>query len=154
MHTNKTSSFRGGFVVMEVILAVGVIAALTGSVAAVWSSRHSFPQARDLQRVVDTDTIAKAIAKNVAAHEGEFECDAGVIAESPKVIASTSYDIAPCLVPEYLPSLPFDAIAPDAYWESVTDYNTGYTIMRNASSKKIIIRAPFAELGDTISASR
>jgi hypothetical protein len=137
---------------MEMIVAVGVIAALTGSVAALWGSRRSLPHVRDLERVSHADTILKAVSKNAAANGGKFTCAAGALPATPKAMASGegNYNIAPCLVPQYLPLLPVDPSAADAYWVSPSDYRTGYTISRDAKTNRVTIQAPSAELGGEV----
>ena len=68
--------------------------------------------------------------------------------------ASGSYNIAPCLIPTYgLFTMPFDPTASSAYYTSVTNYNTGYSIAENASGS-ITLSAPYAELKKTISVTR
>ncbi|MBI2623368.1 MAG: hypothetical protein HYW65_02220 [Candidatus Liptonbacteria bacterium] len=152
----KRARTRGGFVVMEVVLAVGVIAALTGSVAALWGSRKSLPPVRDLQRVSDADVILKAISRNAAANGGVFKCAQGAVPLVPTAMASGKgdYNIAPCLVPSQLPALPFDPSMPGAHWASVANYNTGYTVVRDTKTNRVTIQAPTAELQEDISVTR
>ncbi len=152
----KRARARGGFVVMEVMLAVGVIAALTGSVAALWGSRKSLPPVRDLQRISDADVILKAMSRNAAANGGKFKCAEGPVPVVPTAMASRkgNYNIAPCLVPSQLPALPFDPSMPGAHWTSLTDYYTGYTVVRDTKTNRVTIEAPTAELEDEISVTR
>ncbi len=141
---------------MEVLLAVGVIAALTGSVAVLWGSRKSLPQVRDLQRISDADVVLKAISRNAAANGGNFKCAQGDVPSVPATMASGKgdYNIARCLVPDFLPALPFDPSMPGAYWISVTNYNTGYTVVRDTKTNRVTIQAPAGELEDDISVTR
>ena len=64
-----------------------------------------------------------------------------------------NYNIAPCLVPIYAFSLPFDPVATSGHYASVSDYDTGYSISI-ATSGVITLSAPYAELGKTISITR
>jgi hypothetical protein len=64
------------------------------------------------------------------------------------------YDIAPCLVPEYLPALPFDPSMEGAHWTSRENYNTGYTVVRDAKTKRVTITAPNAELDGEVEVTR
>jgi hypothetical protein len=91
----------------------------------------------------------------------QFSCAAGSLpigASSSKIMASVSssanYNIGPCLVPTYLGTLPTDPSASSSYYNSPTDYNTGFSIYINASGTAITVSAPHAELNKTISVSR
>jgi len=64
--------------------------------------------------------------------------------------ASGSYNIAPCIVPTYIAAMPSDPSASGTFYYSPSNYNTGYSIIINASGS-ITLSAPKAELGKTIS---
>jgi hypothetical protein len=68
--------------------------------------------------------------------------------------SSADYNIGPCLVPTYLDVLPVDPSASSSYYNSPTDYNTGFAISINASGTVITLTAPHAELNKTVSVSR
>jgi hypothetical protein len=50
--------------------------------------------------------------------------------------------------------LPFDPKTAGAHFTSATDYDTGYSISRDATTSIVTITAPGAELGKTITLSR
>ena len=51
-------------------------------------------------------------------------------------------------------SLPVDPNVAGAHWTSVTDYDSGYNVYRDATSGRVTVSAPGAELGEVISMTR
>jgi hypothetical protein len=66
------------------------------------------------------------------------------------------YDIAPCIIPTYIATLPFDpnGASQGFGYVDTTNYNTGYTVQRDATTGRVTVAAPQAELGVTISITR
>jgi len=64
------------------------------------------------------------------------------------------YDIAPCLVSTYLPSMPFDPSATGAIWTSTSTYNTGYDVLQTGGTTGRVTVAATAELGASITVTR
>lgn len=106
------------------------------------------PASRDAKREQDLAIMLYGIGQNLADHKGVFMCPEGP-REFPKtdtLIAKAIYDIAPCLVPTYLPKLPTDPVT--GSWENQYRYNTGYRMMINPNNGKLSISAPAAETGN------
>ena len=148
-------------------MVMGIIALLAAVVIVAINPARQFAQARNSQRVSNVNSILNAVGQNIADHRGVFECDSGPLPTVETVIRSTGvsgggpgagYDLVDCIVPLYLPALAFDPSAPDAYFTSSTDYNTGYTIKIDEQTGRITVSAPFAqtsgELNQEISAMR
>ncbi len=154
----KLQRVRYAFTLIEIVIAVGILALIAGAVIAAINPSRQFAQARNTQRIGNITAIASAIGNRMAEQRGVFEknCAAGAIPTTEKKIASGTgnYDIAECLVPTYLPSLPIDPSAAEAHYTSNADYNTGYTVVRDAASGRITLRAPSAELAEMISVTR
>lgn len=115
-------------------------------------------QARNSERQLHLQTVMNAIRQNIADEaSGQFSCSSGPLPTSSERMTSATgtanYDIGSCLVPTYLFSLPFDPSASSSHYNSVSDYDTGYSISINASGT-IMLTAPYSELGKTISVSR
>ena len=94
----------------------------------------------------------------MADNQGVFEsapCQALPIpTSSAVVIGNATYDIAQCIVPTYIATLPFDPSAAGAHYTSNADYNTQYNVQRDATTGRVTVSAPSAELGVTISITR
>jgi len=149
---------RKGFTLIEILIVIGLIAVLAGVLIVALNPARQFSQARDAQRWNNIDTIMSAVIANLTDNRGTFTCAAGVIpttaAKMTSTAGATNYNIGPCLSPTYAVSLPFDPSAAGAHWTSGTDYDLNYTIMRDATTGRITIAAPGAELTIPISMIR
>lgn len=147
-----------GFTLIEIAVAIGIIAILAGLVLVAINPARQFAQARNTQRTSHVNALLNAVGQRIADNKGLFEkgCPAGVIPTTATIMGNGAgtYDIGPCLVPTYIPTLPFDPSASGAHYTSTTDYNSGYSIARDASSGRISISAPSSELNESISALR
>jgi prepilin-type N-terminal cleavage/methylation domain-containing protein len=148
---------RSGFTLIELLLAITLIVIIAGVYVMTANPAGQLASARNTERELHLQTIMNAVRQNIADQGNEqFSCAAGPIPATATIMASASgsYDIAPCLIPSYIGyAMPFDPNAPGAYFSSSTDYNTGYTILANASGS-ITVAAPSAELGKIISVTR
>lgn len=145
-----------GFTLIELIIASALVV-LAAGIALVWlDPSRQFASARNTRRTSDANAIINAIGQNIADNRGVFACVSGTIPAVATNMASSSgnYNIAPCLVPAYLPSLPYDPTAAGARYVSISDYNTSYTVIASSTTGLITVQAPSAELGATISVTR
>jgi hypothetical protein len=148
---------RRGLTVVEIIIAMGLFAFIAATGIIMLNPGGQLAKGRNTQRELHLNGILNGIRQNMADTSGaSFTCASGAIPTSTKRMgsASGSYDIAPCLVPTYIPTMPTDPSASGAHYTDNTDYDTGYYISRNASSGQITLTAPSAELGKTISVLR
>ena len=147
---------RKAFTLIEILIVIGLIAVLAGVLIVALNPARQFSQARNAQRWNNMDTLISSIIANTTDNKGTFACAAGAIPTTATVMANGTgnYDIGPCLVPTFAASLPVDPSATGAHWTSVTDYNTGYTVMQDATSHRVTVAAPGAELSETISMTR
>lgn len=154
------NSSQRGFTLIELLIVIAIMVVIT--VFALNPAQY-LSQARNNARKAHVNLILNTIYQNITANDGTFSCSTGAVPTTTALRMATStgtstYDIAPCLAPTYLPDLPFDprasSTASTTYWTSVTNYNTGYTIQKSATTSRITIVAPYAELGETISVTR
>lgn len=139
------------------MIIASALVVLAAGIALVWlDPSRQFASARNTRRTSDVNAIINAIGQNIADNRGVFTCSGGAIPTSATTMASSSgnYNIAPCLVPAYLPSLPYDPTGAGARYVGVSDYNTGYTVIASTTTGLITIQAPSAELGALIAVTR
>jgi len=147
---------KKGFTLIEILIVIGLIAVLAGVLIVALNPARQFSQARNAQRWNNVDTIISSIIANTTDNKGTFTCAAGAIptTAADMAVGAGNYDIGPCLVPTFAASLPNDPSAAGAHWTSTTDYDSGYSVSRDATSGRITVNAPAAELGVTISMTR
>lgn len=142
---------------IEIIVVLALLAIVGGAVLIRMNPFGEVAAARNMQRELHLQALMNAIRQNISdTPTGTFTCTAGTIPTSARKMASGGgdYNIGPCLIPAYLSSLPFDMRGAGAHYTSPQDYDTGYFIVRNASTSQITLTAPSAELGKVISLTR
>lgn len=110
------------------------------------------PQARNEQRRKDIAVIADAIRQNMRDNGGTFTCSAGAFPQKATFLGAagfgmTGYAIESCLVPKYLSEMPKDPTQGGLGM-------TGYSAYYDPKTKKITVRAPYAEAGAKITITK
>lgn len=150
---------RAAFTLIELLIVIALMAILMAAYVILANPAGQLAAARNTTRHNQLQVIRNAISQNFADQaNGQFSCVSGPIPSSTALMASQpgpgNYDIAPCIILSSggygIFALPFDPSASSSYYNSLTDYNSGYTIVQNASGT-ITIAAPYAELGKTVS---
>jgi len=157
MRYNELMEHRRGFTLVEILVSIAIIVFVTGIGLLALNPGNQLAAARNTQRQLHLQGIMNAVRQNIAdTTNGVFSCTSGPLPTSATQMASASgsYNIAPCLVPVYLQTMPFDPTASSGHYASNIDYNTAYTIMYNPSTTQITVAAPYAELGKTVSITR
>lgn len=110
------------------------------------AAAKSSPKLRNEQRRADLIQIGFAIRARYAT-DGGWNCAAGALPKNRKPIMSgpNGYNLALCLVPEFLTEMPFDPGVPGEKnqfrWNSSADYLTGYQLLFNEKQKKVTVYA-------------
>jgi type IV pilus assembly protein PilA len=144
---------KKGFTLVEVLLVIVIIAILAAIVIIAINPGRQISQANNTQRQSDVTTILNAVHQYSIDNRGVFPEE---ITATVTVIGSAvgQIDICEYLVPTYVAELPFDPTATDAAYTDCTAYNTGYTIVEDATTGRLTVAAPGAELEETISVTR
>jgi len=133
-----------GFTLIEILVVIGIIAVLATIVLIAINPARQFAQARNTQRMSNVTAILNAIGQRIADNKGIFE-SAG---NTPcPVLTSSSTDpgsLSNCLVPTYLTAIP----------EDPKPALGTYRVFLTATSSRITVDAPSAELNEIISVTR
>lgn len=153
-HSSSGTRSGAGFTLIELLVVIGIIAVLAAVVIVAINPARQFAQARNSQRQANVTAILDAVGQNLADNRGTFTCADGVIPTTATNMSSAAadYDIAPCIVPNYLSTMVVDPST--GTFTSVTNYDSQYSIQRDATTGRVTISAPDAELNVTISQTR
>lgn len=140
------------FTVIEILIIAGTIAALAGGVVVVLNPSKQFAQARNTHRQANVSALVQAIDQRIADHHGTWDphCGTAMVTLPSTVTAigseTSGVNLEPCLVTGYLASMVTDPSVGTDSW-------TGYTLLRTANGH-VTVTAPYAELGEEISATQ
>ena len=156
MKLNSFITKRAGFTLIEVLIAIGLVAILAGIVIIAVNPARQFALGRDTQRRSDVNAILNAIYQYATDNNGTLPASITALAvdtpteicKSPVATCTGLVDLHPTLVgagQTYLISMPVDPSSTDAN-------STEYTVSRNTNNR-ITVAAPMDETS-TISITR
>ena len=144
---------KKGFTLIEVLLVVVIIAILAGIVIVAINPGRQISQANNTQRQSDVKTVLDAVHQYAIDNRGTFPTSITATA-TEMGSAALLIDVCSDLVPTYIAEMPFDPTDAAAAFTDCTDYASGYTIAQDATSNRITVAAPTAELTEVISVTR
>lgn len=149
---NSASTLKqnsSGFTLIEILVVIGLIAILAAIVIIAINPARQFAQGRNTQRTSNVNAILNAIGQNMADNKGIFNC-AGLDTNPRNIQKGGSgnvIDLRPCIVPTYMPEIPYDptdgnnTCTNTACDNSGGSYDTQYTVQLT-STARVMVCAP------------
>lgn len=152
--TRKTINNKG-FTLIELLVVIGILAVLLAITLIAINPAKQFAQANNTKRRSDVNAILNAINQYMADNKGTLPTG---ITTTTQTISNSGANLCSVLVPVYIAALPVDPQTnngtPVQQSGCAGTYDTNYQVVQSASSARITVTAPAAELGDTISVTR
>ncbi len=132
IHRKKAIRKKAGFTLIEILVVLGILAILATLVLVAVNPSRQFKMARDTKRAANVATVLNAVSQNIADHGGSFVCDGSIVSlpatGTPISSEETGFDLAACVIPEYVSSLPYDPGIEGSHYTNELDYQTNYEI--------------------------
>jgi prepilin-type N-terminal cleavage/methylation domain-containing protein len=165
----KSSLHHRGFTLIEILVVIGMLAILTTVVLVAVNPLRQFAQARNSQRESNVAALLNAVTERIADNGGLFVSSSSELT-SPECnfylpmdlrdINKTQLNMRPCLVPSYLPELPYDPAQGSNTCTSTEcdttgeDYDLEYTIKQDPATNRVTVCAPYAAEGALASSTQ
>ncbi len=144
-------SLRRGFTLIELLLVIGIIAILAAIVIVAINPTKQLGDARNAQRRSDVNTVLNAVYQYSIDNTGNLP---STILTTPTEICRSGINVdctglinLNMLTGSYIVGLPVDP-------STVGGLSTKYTIVRDATTRRVTVAAPQAEQSATISVTR
>lgn len=149
----KNMKKNEGFTLIEILVVIGIIAVLATIVLIAINPARQFAQARDSQRVSNLNSILNSVGQRIADGQGDFtksfvigpdtitcpDLPGPGVADALEVTVGSSavgeIDLE-CLVPTYIPDMPFD---PRDGTKDTTKTLTAYKIYQDGVGRVHVI---------------
>ncbi len=146
----KTSQFRGGFTLIEILLAIGILAILATAAIIAINPARQFALARNAQRWNDVHAVMNAVYQYSVSNKGALPPEITVtVTEMCLTGASDCTNLANMMSLTdgsiYLTSIPVDPSCPT----NCTANGTGYLVSLNDEGR-VVVEAAHPELDEDI----
>ncbi len=152
MKHSLTQKNNKGFTLVEILVVMGVLSILFTIILTVTNPAKQFSRANNTKRRSDIVAILNAIGAYSADNKGALPIGISTIAANITDSVNGA-NICVLLVPKYIPSLPTDPSLKTNDITTCTNYNTGYTVVKDANNR-VTLAAPNQENGEVISITR
>lgn len=146
---------KKGFPSAEILVTIGIISLILIVVGIAFYPVRQASQKNNTIRLSDMAGILDAVYGYASDHEGVFPPG---ISSAPQEISTSGSNLCHSLVTDYLEFLPRDPLLKGGSnitkEECVTGYATGYRISLNTATGQLVVSAPHAELGASLSLTR
>lgn len=159
----KKITNQKGFTLIEILVVIGIIAILAAVVLIAINPARQFAQGRNSQRTSNVNAIVNSVGQYQADNKGLLTCwtTAGLDGTFKKIAKTGGVNARSCVVSNYMSEISSDpSIGSNSCVDTVPGdcasgtYDTGYEIKQDTTTKRITVRAPGAELGQTIEITR
>lgn len=153
----KTFKRTSGFTLIELLVVIGILAVLLAITLIAINPQRQFQQTNNTKRSSDVNAILNAITQYAVDNRGTLPTGIDTTAQT---IGATSFNtMCTQLVPQYIAALPVDPLTNngtpiDSTTCTGTTWTTNYTVQQVATSNRITVAAPSAELSATIEVTR
>lgn len=130
-----------GFTLIELLVTIAIIAALAVVIFSAINPGKRVNDSKAAQTEVGRQSIMKAVNYKLVDSLNNFadpSCGAGQVPTTPVLIASSVYNIAPCLT-EYFKKIPINSVD-GGYYNAANDYDTAFLIARNPATNLVSVR--------------
>jgi prepilin-type N-terminal cleavage/methylation domain-containing protein len=149
-----------GFTLIELLIVIGILAILLAITLIALNPAQHFQNARNAQRQSDVVAILDSIYEYQSANKGTLPPSLSGLTTTATAISNAGINLCADVIPTYIADLPSDPSTgtrtpPGTVpCTAATAYSSGYMIAKSATGSRIIISAPAAENGATISVTR
>jgi type IV pilus assembly protein PilA len=150
MKTSTYAQTRGGFTLIEILLAIGILAILATATIIAINPARQFAEARDTQRWSDAHAIVNALYQYAVDHKGVLPADLPTNSDFLEICQTDAPNCDGLLNlsvlttdSKYLTAMPVDPNCTDSCTNGA--YGTGYFVATNASGR-VDLQARLAEM--------
>ena len=151
--TLPLNQIEKGFALIELLVVIGILAVLLSIVLIAINPAKQFAQANNTKRRSDVTALLNSIDQYASDNKGTLP---GTITSTATNISKSGIDLCSFLVTKYIAALPGDPKVNNgtAITDCTSNYDTGYQVSVSSTDNRVTVKAPQAELSETITVTR